>query len=140
MAISVTKLAERLKSETEWQRTPTALGDDVYIRMIEHGISRLYIDNNKASVYNKIKYYTDEETGEYMFDADLLQDEIEYIMILAQISFMNRVAKSVNDIVGYTTDAITVTNADKPYQNIDGTLTRLEKERRILYWKMYPRQ
>jgi len=140
MATSVTQLVNRLKSETEWQRTPTVLSDDAYLAMVKHGIVMLYVDNNKAAVYDTIKYYTDEETGEYMFDAKLLQDEIEYIMIVAQMDFLNKVAKSVNDIVGYTTDAITVTNADKPYANIDGTITRLEKERRKLYWKLYPRQ
>ena len=66
-----------------------------------------------------------------------MADEEEYAMICAQISFFQRVATDVNNIVGYVTDAMTVTNADKPYSNLKDTMDRLERERRILYYKMH---
>ena len=48
---------------------------------------------------------------------DFLIDEEAYILICAQIEFFRKVQSDVNNIVGYTTDALTVTNADKPYTN-----------------------
>lgn len=42
----------------------------------------------------------------------------------------------MNRIVGYSTDAMTITNADKPYANISQTLAELANRQRVLYYKM----
>lgn len=63
-------------------------------------------------------------------------DEEEYVLLCAQIGFFNQVKTDVNNIVGYTTDALSVTNADKPYANIKDSIEKLENERRITYYKM----
>jgi hypothetical protein len=42
----------------------------------------------------------------------------------------------VNARVSYTTNAFSVTKADKPYQNIDETINNLKKERAIIHYKM----
>lgn len=39
-------------------------------------------------------------------------------------------------MVGYSTNALTVTNADKPYANVKDTIEKLDNERRIVYYKM----
>lgn len=67
---------------------------------------------------------------------DLEIDEKRYAILSAKIEFFRRVQTDVNNIVGYTTDALTVTNADKPYINIASTIDALEKERRIIHYKM----
>lgn len=41
----------------------------------------------------------------------------------------------VNARVGYTTDAFSVTNADKPYLYISDTIKELKKERDIIHYK-----
>ena len=43
---------------------------------------------------------------------------------------------NVNNVFGYSTDALTVTNADKPYANLAATIAELEQKRRTLYYKM----
>jgi len=58
------------------------------------------------------------------------------VLICAQINFFKKVQADVNNIVGYTTDALTVTNADKPYVHLQDTIDKLEQERRIIYYKM----
>lgn len=70
------------------------------------------------------------------FTEDLPIDEEEYVLLCAQIGFFNQVKTDVNNIVGYTTDALSVTNADKPYANIKDSIEKLENERRITYYKM----
>ena len=63
-------------------------------------------------------------------------DEYEYVLTTAEISLYRRVQSDVNRIVGYSTDAMTITNADKPYANISQTISELLNRQRILYYKM----
>lgn len=57
-------------------------------------------------------------------------------MLVAQIAFFKRVQTDVNNIVSYTTDALSVANADKPYGHLQDTIGALENERRIVFYKM----
>ena len=136
MAVSITRLAYELRDHTAWQRTPMPLNDQDYINMVIYGLKRLYIDTARASDYDKIQFNTSDEDGEITCDIKLPIDEEAYVMLCAQINFMKKVASDVNNIVGYTTDALTVTNADKPYANIKDSIASLENERRITYYKM----
>lgn len=136
MAVSITRLANELKEQTAWQRTPTQLADSDYVNMVLYGLKRLYIDTARASDYNKLSFTTDQLTQEISCDIDLPIDEEAYVLLCAQIGFFKRVSADVNNIVGYTTDALTVTNADKPYANLKDTIGSLENERRITYYKM----
>ena len=103
--------------------------------MIQNGIKRLYIDTSRASEFN-YNMISDSNGSEVIFSQDLPIDEEEYVMVCAKINFFRRVATDVNNIVGYTTNALSVTNADKPYSNIKNTLEDLENERRIIFYKM----
>ena len=67
---------------------------------------------------------------------DLRLDELRYAYLSAKIEFFKKVQTDVNNIVGYTTDALTVTNADKPYQNLGQTIDGLEQELRKVYYTM----
>ena len=75
---------------------------------------------------------------QYAADAlpELDADEYEYVLTTAEIGFYRRVQSDVNRIVGYTTDAMSITNADKPYANISQTIAELTNRQRILYYKM----
>lgn len=59
-------------------------------------------------------------------------------MIMAQIAFFNKVKTDVNNIVSYTTDALSITNADKPYANLKDSISELERERHNVFYKMLP--
>lgn len=81
-------------------------------------------------------YTRDDEGLLQSMPENLEIDEKRYAILSAKIEFFRRVQTDVNNIVGYTTDALTVTNADKPYINIASTIDALEKERRIIHYKM----
>ena len=49
----------------------------------------------------------------------------------AQLSFYHKVRADVNRIVGYSTDAMSITNADKPYANISQTIAELSNRQRM---------
>lgn len=133
MGTSITSLAEQLMDITRWQKTPEILPASDYEKMILKAIKRLLIDTGRAPLYSEDKVetieteVTDDEGNVTIettvnFLMDFMIDEEAYILICAQIEFFRRVQSDVNNIVGYTTDALTVTHADKPYANLMDTL------------------
>lgn len=134
--LNVSKMAEWLKEKTEWQETPAPLTDKNYLNMIIEGIERLFVDTGRSDLYNEDLYVQIEGTEDYGYDYDFPLDERRYIQICAQMNFFSKVQTDVNNAFGYTTDALSVTHADKPYENLDSTLGKLEQERRIIYYKM----
>lgn len=135
--LNLTELAKLLKEKTEWQETPYPITDSQYLGMVVRGLRRLFIDTGRAAQYDVMKYTTlEDEIGTYCYDDDFFVDEEEYIIICAQMEFFQKVQTDVNNQFGYSTDAITVTNADKPYANLKDTLDKLENDRRITYFKM----
>ena len=135
---NITELAAELKEIVSWQRTPEVLVTEDYEKLIIFGIKTLYIDTGRAARYSKdmiIRVQEEEEEVVY-FKEDLPIDEEKYVFLIAQIGFFKRVQSDVNNIVGYTTDALTITNADKPYANLQDTIMNLENERRIVFYKM----
>ena len=136
--LNITKLAEWLKEQTEWQETPVPLTDQNYINMVIDGIERLFVDTGRSTSYSEDLYVVVETPeGEYYgYDANFPLDEKRYIQICSQMNFFSKVQSDVNNTFGYSTDALTVTNADKPYANLKDTLDKLDNERRIIYYKM----
>lgn len=132
---NISELANELKDATRWQKTPLPLSDNDYVFIIIRALKRLYIDTGRASVFN-MDMITKNDDENVCFTEDLPIDEEEYVLLCAQIGFFNQVKTDVNNIVGYTTDALSVTNADKPYANIKDSIEKLENERRITYYKM----
>lgn len=132
---NISELANELKDATRWQKTPLPLSDNDYVSIIIRALKRLYVDTGRASVFN-MDMITKNDDENVCFTEDLPIDEEEYVLLCAQIGFFNQVKTDVNNIVGYTTDALSVTNADKPYANIKDSIEKLENERRITYYKM----
>lgn len=140
MGTSITALVDQLMDITRWQKTPEVLSAEHYEHMVIKAIKRLFIDTGRASLYkdSMLKTVESDPPGKpsKYFDTEFQIDEEAYILICAQIEFFRKVQSDVNNIVGYTTDALTVTNADKPYANLKDTLSQLEQDRRITYYKM----
>ena len=137
--LNINKIAEWLKEKTEWQETPVPLTDSNYINMVIDGIERLFVDTGRSEQYDEELYITVEEPGEepyFAYNHTFPLDEKRYIQICALINFFTKVQSDVNNTFGYSTDALTVTNADKPYANLKDTIGDLDNERRIIYYKM----
>lgn len=130
---SITDLANDLREQTAYQKTPSTISHSEYERLIIGGIKTLYIDTGRALEFSNDMIVDSSDT---MFAADLPIDEEKYVMLVAQINFFKKVQADVNNIVGYTTNALTVTGADKPYAHLQDTIAALENERRIVYYKM----
>lgn len=85
--------------------------------------------------------YEEIEDGDFVekaptaYDADFMLDDYEAVMLASQIEFFRIVQADVNNIVGYSTDALTITNSDKPYANISDTLQKLEDRYKSAIYK-----
>lgn len=135
MTLKISEMAEELKCSVDLQNLPVIMTSDDYEFFIRKAIKKLFVDTGRASAY-KDELFAEDENGNAILNYDILIDEEEYIMLVAQIGFYKFVQNDKNNIVGYTTDALSITNADKPYANLKDTIEKLEKERRIVYYKM----
>ena len=100
------RLAAELKQRTEWQDVPVQLTEADYQEIARQAIRQLYVMTGRSEQYDGEAAVT------------LNADEYEYALTTAEIAFYRKVQSDVNRIVGYSTDAMSITNADKPYANI----------------------
>lgn len=133
--VDMKKLADVLYQRTEWQKTPGEMTLDDYHALILSALRKLYIETGRAALYTENKLIYEDELP-VRYDADLMIDEEEYLLATAEVDFFRKVQSDVNNVFGYSTDALTITNADKPYVNLSATIGELEHKRRILYYKM----
>lgn len=135
------RLCERLYQKVEWQKMPISESpdeiQDMLIYCIVDAIEDLFVVTGRAGEYQDYSYGIDEIYEKpTTFSYDLLLDEELYVLARAQIGIYSKVRTQYSDILGYTTNALTVTNADKPYQYLTGTITELENQLKVYYYKM----
>lgn len=133
--LNITELAQEIQELTAWQETPVDLSDNDYVKIVVRAVKKFFVDINRPEEYDITLWTTDDDENT-CYNREFLLDEEEYIKILCQIEFFQRVQTDVNNAFGYSTDALTVTNADKPYANLKNTVDDLQHERRIVFNKM----
>ena len=128
-------LASRLFNRIEWQRVPDTVTREDLTEMIADAIRYLYVVTGRTEQFKDDMFTV--SGGLYStFSQTLLLDEQEYVLLTAEIGFYKKVQASVSDQVSYTTDAMSVAHGDKPFANIQQKLTDLERDRRIIWYKM----
>ena len=163
---SVTALTDEIKRRVWLQRTTGEFTDEEYLALIVYGIKRLFIDTGRALLYKNYRFVsttdaddtadpgepddgeaveppvdadddgTPAKTDEIFFTYDLDLDEEEYVLLIAEMQFLQIIQKDVNTITSYTTNALSVTGADKPYAHLADSLEKLEAYRRELNYTM----
>lgn len=137
-------LCKRIYEKIEWQRFPVgftnAQKQEMILSELIEAIKDLFVVTGRALEYNDYDYvYEEQEDGTLIpseFTYELLLDEEMYVLCKAQVGIFGKVRAQYNDLLGYTTNALTVTNADKPYTYITGTIEELEADMRRYYYKM----
>lgn len=135
------RLCEKLYRKIEWQKMPLSMSTEekqqMLINAVMYGIEDLFVVTGRALTYYDYQYTADEDTGMISeFSYDLMLDEEMYVLCRAQIEVFSKVRTQYSDLLGYTTNALTVTNADKPYSYMTGTISELENQLRVYYYKM----
>ena len=105
-------------------------------RCLVKGLEAMFIQTGRAMEYDESWLIFDDNGILVGTTQTLHLDELRYAYIHAKMEFFKQVQTDVNNIVGYTTDALTVTNADKPYQNLEQTIAGIQEELRKIYYTM----
>lgn len=127
------ELVEKLCQKTKYQNTAISLtiSEEDYYLLILDGIKTLYIDLNREDRFEK-----DIDEKSFVINTKFSIAEIEYIINSACIGYYNLIQGTVNTLYGYSTDALTITNADKPYANISNEIDRLRNRQIVLFHKL----
>lgn len=120
---------------------PTSITSDekteMMINAIVAGIEDLFVVTGRSGTYRNYEYVIDYET-EYIseFSYDLQLDEELYVLCYAQMEIFKKVRTQYTELLGYTTNALSVTNADKPYAYVTTTINELSSQLKVYYYKM----
>ena len=132
----VVALAKRLFGRLRWQSVPDTITQDDLTDYIAEAIRYLYVITGRALELNE-EMFTYEENGLCVaFENKLEADEIEYVLLTAQIDFLRTLQGSVDELTSYTTDAMAVTHGDKPFANLQKLIEDAESNRTKIWYKM----
>ena len=132
----VVSLAQRLYRRINQQTTPEPVGWVDLVHMIEDAIEDLYVISGRSAFFSEDMFEYDESGNVENFTGTLSLDEEEWVLLEAQIEFYKWVQASHDDMVSYSTDAMSVTHGNKPYEHIGSTIDRLEGERNRIWYTM----
>lgn len=105
--------------------------------LLVEAVRSMFVKTGRYNQYTLNMFTFDEETGiAISMEYDLPTDEYEYVLVYARCGFLRKAQTLVNNIVGYTTDALSVTNADKPFQYLANSISEGEKELRKIFYSM----
>ena len=103
--------------------------------LIADGIRHLYVMTGRALTFNEDDFVMEYEMY-VSFKQDLPLDEKEYVLVTAEINLYRKAQTSVNELTSYTTDAMAVSHGDKPFANLQTTITDAEARREKIWYKM----
>lgn len=97
---------------------------------VKTALRRLFITIGKALTFTS--YTITDEDNVFSIDYELPPDEYEWALLEAVRVLLGLVQMSVNNIVSYKTNALSVANADKPYQYVtDSMAARLAAQNEV---------
>jgi hypothetical protein len=129
MATDINEIKDQLIDNFADQRTPTTYSDTDYLNFAIKGCKRLYRDTG-------LKDNWDSEFSVDSLNRDLDINQYEYCVIASEIEILKKIRTSWNTMIGYTTNALTIANADKPFKFLTETIKEKEKELVDLFHKM----
>jgi len=127
---SLLDIQEELIGNIKFQATPIPMTPEDYASFTLQGVKRLYVDEGIED-----DFLTDYDKTSNTLLRDLTLTEQEYAWTCAEINFRCQIKDDLAAITGFTTDALSITNADKPYVNAKGTIQALEDRLAILSFK-----
>lgn len=133
---NVIVLANRLYRKVKWQEVPETVTHKDLVDLICDAIRKLYVISGRSAGFSDEKFSFEEDGQIVTFDDSLQIDEIEWVLLEAQIEFYKTCQSNVSDLTSYTTDAMSVTHGDKPYKNLGETIGRLTDEQNVIWTRM----
>lgn len=131
MSTSIETLADELETRTKYQRTPSTVTTSEYIEMTTTGIKKFYIDVGLQG-----SWLTEYNSTTNTITRTLNILEQEYCLLASENVFYDMLKGSWNALVGYTTNALSITNANKPFEFLSQTVNKNKAEMVSLFHKM----
>lgn len=132
----VMALSRRQFKRIEWQIVPQDMGQEEISEMIAEGIRELYVMTGRALEFSEDKFEVDDGGLYVSFADDIALDEVSYVLTTAEMMFYKKVQSDVTELTSYTTDGMSVSHGDKPFANLQTKIEGLEKEKRMIWYKM----
>jgi hypothetical protein len=132
MATSITSIRDKLKDNVRHQRTPTTYTDSNYLDLAISGCKKFYIDIGLESNWDS--EYTSGVSPTLSRDLNIL--ETDYCIKASEIAFYKEVRAYWSTMVSYTTNALSVAYAFKPFEFFTSIINECEKELISLFQKM----
>ncbi len=146
MSTSLEKIKDELKERVRFYPIIIQYTDNQFRQIVKDAAMRLYIDLGRDSQFETdyIEFLVDEGLETEHLEASLNKDisisEREYILISAEIGFLHSTLGDVATIVSYSTDALSVSNADKPFKYLSEVIDKLESRLTELFYKITSQQ
>ncbi|MBZ9622851.1 hypothetical protein G9F71_008295 [Clostridium sp. FP2] len=118
---SLIDIQEELTGNIKFQVTPIPMVDSDYASFTLQGVKRLYIDEGIED-----NFLIDYDKVNNTLVRTLTLTEQEYACTCAEIAFREQIKDDVNAIIGYSTNALSITGANTPFKNLQGTIASLE--------------
>lgn len=127
---------EKQYPRIEWQPIPVDMTIDDLNKALVAAIEYFYMMAGKSAQYSDDLVIKDEEDVPIFFNADFELDERMFIIQTALVMFYEKAQTNLSEEKGYTTDAMAVTNAEKPFKNVGEIVEREKKEQTRIWHKM----
>lgn len=130
-------LAEDVYDDVKEQTTIEDVCVSDLAKMVKRAIKELYNLTSRSNLYSEDKFTQDKDQTYISFDDDLTSVESSWVVYEAECSFYKVQRSGYTDAVGYSTDAMTVSHADKPFKNLSEVVKELEDKKNVLLTRMY---
>jgi hypothetical protein len=123
MSTDINTIKSQLQKNFKNQRTPSTYTDDDYLDLAIEGCKKFYVDVGL------------EDNWDSEFSVDSLSrtldiTQLRYCTVAAEIAFIDSIRTYWNTLISYTTNALKIANADKPFKAFSEM--RKEKERELI--------
>lgn len=127
---SLTEIQASLTLNVKFQATPIPMVSADYLAFTITGVKRLYVDEGIED-----NFLVDFNKTTNTIIRNLTLTETEYATICAEVAFRNQIKSDINAILGYSTNALSITGANTPYKNAEATILELESRLSKLAFK-----
>jgi hypothetical protein len=121
----ISEIKSRLITNVKNQRVPTTYTDDEYLEFAILGCKRFYIDIGREASWDS--EYSDSDNS-LTSDLNILQKD--YCLLSSEIEYFKSIRNYWNTMISYTTNALSVAYAYKPFEFLEKTIN--EKENRLI--------
>lgn len=132
MSTSLLEISTTLQNSMRFQKTPVTLTSNDYLDLAKDGCMRFYTDIGISDKWN-IEFVNGATPT---VTRNLSITEMEYVLVASQISFFYWIRMAWNTLISYTTNALSVANANKPFEQISKSIDELESRLTEIFYKI----